>query len=579
MPVSDEEVTKPAAGIPDSEVENAPMSSSRMVSDWATSFIRGLAKGTIGLAGLPGDVNQMVGAGVSKAGEMLGYPTSPEVEHEAQEKTATLMPTSADLTKRVEQGAGKFGEPETQGGKYAQSIGEFAPAAAVGPGRALAKGAMALGGGVGSEAAGELTHGKSTEPYARLAGGIAGGMAPGAAMRVVTPFPIRPERREMVEMLRHEGIEPTAGDVSGSRVLKHAESALGDAPGAGGAYSAAREQINDSYTRAALVRIGETAERATPEVLDRAYRRIGGQINALGGRNAVTLDTQYATEVLNAAERYDYLFRDPLRRPMVQRATENALNFLAQSRDMPGDVYNAQRSMLGRNARGQRDPDVQRFLYAVQHSLDDAMERSIAQTNPADLAAFREARRQYADFLVLERAGSAAGEAAAEGIVSPAQLRSATTAIGGRRRYARGQGDFADLSRAGNAILKPPQTSGTMERSIIGAVPTAIGGALGHLAGGAPDAAMGALAGAFAPGLTGRALMSRPAQAYLKNQSLAELVRQSPTLNRIIPTAAASQDRSQQPAKDTPEGARKAPDGNYYVDDPKRPGKYLQVVQ
>lgn len=70
--------------------------------------------------------------------------------------------------------------PKTAVGKYAGSIGEFAPGALLVPGGSVAKNALnyAVLPGVASEAAGQATEGTAWEPYARLAGGVAGPLAP-----------------------------------------------------------------------------------------------------------------------------------------------------------------------------------------------------------------------------------------------------------------------------------------------------------------------------------------------------------------------------------------------------------------
>jgi hypothetical protein len=151
--------------------DNQPPST---MGDVASSFGRGVAKGAIGLAGLPGDVSNLVGRGVEKAGEFFGA---------APREVPQLggLPSSGDITNKVEGVAGKFEEPKTTAGKYAQSVGEFVPSAFVGPGGALTKTATTIAGGLGAEAGGELAEGTGLEPYARAAGGLIAGAGTGLA--------------------------------------------------------------------------------------------------------------------------------------------------------------------------------------------------------------------------------------------------------------------------------------------------------------------------------------------------------------------------------------------------------------
>ena len=147
----------------------APQQESSALGDVATSFGRGIAKGAIGLVGLPGDISHMVGTGVEKAGEFLGVAPRP-----VPELGGISPPSSADITGKVESVAGKFEEPKTTAGKYAQSVGEFVPSAFIGPGGALTKAATTVAGGVGAEVGGEL----GGEP-GRFVGGLLGGTGTG----------------------------------------------------------------------------------------------------------------------------------------------------------------------------------------------------------------------------------------------------------------------------------------------------------------------------------------------------------------------------------------------------------------
>lgn len=153
--------------------------------DAVTSFGRGVAKGAISLAGLPGDLEQLIGKGVKAAGTALGVPPPPEADAIAAEKG---LPTQASITKRVEDVAGPFQEPQTHLGHDVQSVGEFVPAALAGPGGMVRKLAtLAVVPGVASEEAGRATEGTSLEPYkpyikagAAIASGVGASMLGGA---------------------------------------------------------------------------------------------------------------------------------------------------------------------------------------------------------------------------------------------------------------------------------------------------------------------------------------------------------------------------------------------------------------
>jgi hypothetical protein len=122
---------------------------------------------------------------------------------------------------------------------------------------------------------------------------------------------------------------------------------------------------------------------------------------------------------------------------------------------------------------------------------------------------FKQARKEYRNLLIIEKAASGAGERSALGVISPSQFRNAvkTESI---RDYSRGRTDMAELARAGEAIMKPLPQSGTAPRAAVSSGLAAIGGTLA----GAP----GALVSIVAPTAAGHILMSGPMQRALANQ-------------------------------------------------------------
>jgi len=163
----------PAAGFdPDAYLASAPPS---MAADVAKSAGIGIVKGATGLAGLGGDVRNLLDKGVLWAGDKLGLP-HPSDEAIARAQSRDIAPTSAQVRGGLEKLIGPLYEPKTTAGHYSETVGEFLPAALMGPG-GLARKAVtqAVIPGLASEAAGQATEGTAAEPYARIIGGIAGG--------------------------------------------------------------------------------------------------------------------------------------------------------------------------------------------------------------------------------------------------------------------------------------------------------------------------------------------------------------------------------------------------------------------
>ena len=165
-------------------VDHDPFSEQPSISsDVAKSAGIGLAKGAIGLPGLPGDVLGLAGRLRAKLHSavddtlvehgVIDRQTAENAKRLPQESPIT---TSADIRGQIERKTGPFYEPQTTPGRYAQSAAEFVPGAIGGPG-GIARNALRYGvaPGLAAQGAEELTKGTGLEPYARFAAAMGTG--------------------------------------------------------------------------------------------------------------------------------------------------------------------------------------------------------------------------------------------------------------------------------------------------------------------------------------------------------------------------------------------------------------------
>ncbi len=503
----------------------------------------GLAKGAIGVAALPGLAEQLGRAGINAVANASGKKDREFVPVVSPE---TALPNYSSIKERVENNVGKLYEPKTKPGKYAQTIAEFAPGMLIpgGPAQSLVRKAATsvVAPAVASEAAGQATAGTSLEPYARVAGGVVGGGIPNAVGRAISPMRIDPERTRQAGILANEGVGVTAGQVSGSKPLRYAESVAVDTPLAGRRAGQIMDAQAEQFTAATLRRAGIDAPRATPEVLNDAFIRIGRDFDAASmyvnvplARAAnvrvagvpATLPEPIIRRVNQIADAYERVSQPSLMSPLPRQIANDLENLANQSLNMDGRTYLRWRSELGDAARGAQDSATRNAIYDIQNALDTAAESWLRRGNVPQMSErLRNARREYRNMIVIEKAATSAGENAANGLISPAALRAATVQQN-RRAYARGQGEFGELSRAGAALMSPLPNSGTGPRVGVQLLGGAIGGGLGALMGGPGGAAGGALAGHMAPhlgqALMGRTVMNPTVQRYLQNQVAAGL--------------------------------------------------------
>lgn len=500
-----------------------------VAADVAKSGGVGLAKGAIAGIGAPGDLSDLLSEGSKAAadyiGGKLGLEKSPELG-------PAVLPTSGDIQHGVEGVTGEFYKPQTTAGKYAQTTGEFLgnPTTYLGPGSMLAKGATAVGGALGTEAATQATE-NSTKPWVKalapIIGAIAGGHAVTSPTRIITPLPSDAERAAQVAAIRGEGITPTAGQITGSEALRRAENVAPSIPfGPRGT----NERINDQFTQAALSRAGIDSTRATPEAMQAGADRLGAIYNRVAGRNNMQMDQQLQNDLLDTVSNYANNVRPPLL-PTIENTMNEAANLAGRQGDqLTGQQYLTLRSRLRASARGESDPQTRDTLNDMATHFDDAMERSI--THPEDAGALAQANQRYRNMMVLERAASMGGEQGAQGVITPGSLAAAVKGTEGRRAFVRGTGDLSALARNGQAILTKTNSSGTAENTNILKWLGAESPIIAAIGAESPDMlhTLGAAAvGLAVPSVGARLMMSSPIQRYLANQVLPYRFETSPS--------------------------------------------------
>lgn len=507
----------------------APQQDVSTAGDVVSSFGAGLARGAAGIGGLAGNLESLGRAGINKAASMFGA-DGPVVSPDPG------FPTSGEVLDAGEQiFNSKVYEPQTTAGKYARTVGEFAPAVLFPAsrtsslGKASEKTANVVVPAVASEAAGQATEGTWAEPWARAGAAVMGSALPGMAAKAVTPFAATPQHTAAVRTLQDEGVTAlTAGQRTNSKPLKWAESVTQDIPFAGRRAATIQERQAEQFTQAALKRAGVTdAKRATPEVIDGAFERLGQNFDDIAKRNDVLFNDDLVKKLDGVVNEYLGFVPRTQAAPLVEDTFNTLVNSAKHFGYAPGkplmasgELIASVRSRLSRKAQQTTDPELKAALSQMRDVLDDAVEKSaILNGNKADATLLKQTRQQYAALNRIVDAASGAGEAAANGLISPAML-SAAAKKQNRRGYARGKSELGNLGRAGEAVMKPLPNSGTAPRAAAMNSMNVLFALAGNVVGGLP----GAVAAVAAPAAIGRSLMSEPVQMYLGNQLAAPLV-------------------------------------------------------
>jgi hypothetical protein len=494
----------------------APMTWGQTAADVARSVGGGLSKGVAGLAGLPADLGTLAITAKDKAD---AYLTGRDVNALATERNAQAMVQPSTIAQAggdaLNKAYGYDYKPETTAGKYADTVASFVPGAALGPGSLMRRFALGAGiPGLASEAAGQVTAGTDAEPYARVAAALA---SPAVASRAITPIGIPAARAPLVATLDHEAVPMTAGQRTGSMPLQWMESMLSDLPGAGAGARNMMEQQQQGLNRAVGRRFGSEEPLLTPDVMRRADDRIGNVFEDVSTRHDLQYDPQLGQGIADTIDRYGRKLPSLSRETFGNLVTDLRDQVIANGGTIPGPVYQQARSDMTKIVQGARNSDP---LYAdavrgLRDHLDGAFERTIAGTE--DAGRLSEARHQYAAMKTAEKALSGPGGLSAEGNIPPKQFSSAVRS-NDKTAYVRGQGDMADLARAVTKI-EPLPNSGTNPRNMANSFITSLGAMGAGLLAGAPSTTVAGTGAAamVLPAVAGRAIMSRPVQAYLGN--------------------------------------------------------------
>jgi len=391
-------------------------------------------------------------------------------------------------------------DPQTRAGKFAKTGAEFLPGMVAGPGgwsNIARRGAEQFGTGLLSEGAGQATEGSAFEPYARFAGGLGGAATMSSIFR---KGPITPQAERTIA----EGVDLTAGQATGSKGLKYAESELG-----GGTTAALVDRQREQLTSRAMQELGAPAGTlATAPNMLREYRRIGDELTrvetAVGN---VPVPAPVQQGLLDAVKNYNSVVGPGARADIVSSTVQD-IGALMRNNGGPtlnGEQLATLRTNL-RTAAENADGQTAQAIHAIQDQLDSAVGNHLATSNPELAADWKRARTQYRLYLDLERAvANEPAHIAGQGVVTPAALRGGVKGVEGNRRLVQGQSEFTGLANDAATAMSPMPESGSSSR-----IAARVGSGL--LAAGEPVAAATSTLG---PWGTGRLLMSQPVQRML----------------------------------------------------------------
>lgn len=375
--------------------------------DMLKSAGSGVVQGALDLVGLPGTIGNAFNDSFSKiTGDVAGLwggKGLPAPPHSlvSGEGLRGLMSSATG-------GATEY-KPETRAGRYAQTAGAFVPGAvAFGGSGSVAGNALKYGvvPGVTSEAAGQAAeaYAPGLEPYARLAGAVAGGLIP-SGLRAMFPAADDAALAEiakaagadnltpsqMRDRLQELGPEGMVADLGPN--FQGQTGALANLPGpANQTIRTALEERNAG----ANARLGTSIDQLGPRVIpSQVEEGIAGSQRAVGEQYGPVMQNARAVNSEALANRLDAAMANT--RGPAQQALQRVRGYL----NIPGaDVLDpnpqavfATRQAIDGLLAGEQNPQVIRQLTMARQEVDDLLAQAAPGIKDVD-AQYAELARQ-----------------------------------------------------------------------------------------------------------------------------------------------------------------------------------------
>ena len=377
-------------------------------------------------------------------------------------------------------------------------------------------------------------------------GGTLGGAAPivGRAVAAGANAALRPAADAVTQRLlgvaQRYGIPIGAAQTSTSPFAQKVSQIAGQFPGSG--QNAFQANQVSRFTRAVSSTFGEDAENLTPQVMQTARRRIGGEFDTVAQNTNIHADPTLATDLLTVAHEVPHVLTEQEVRPIHNQINNIITKIQDGNGTIPGETYQA----LTRKgtpldlAMHSPNPNIAHYAGQIREALDDALQRS---ATPEMSQRLSEARRQYKNLMTV----APLVVKGVPGEVSPLALQSRVNTSFKGRAFS-GGGDLGDLADLGQRFFRRPPDSGTPMGMVVADQMMKHGNALGaatlgaitgggYLAGYEPADILKGVGGMAAAGLLARgatSVLNRP-------QTLNALISRAPYISPSVTNAAVNQ--------------------------------------
>lgn len=382
-------------------------------------------------------------------------------------KQMGLNVASAFGSDAARQELGRMGEEEAENTRIYERLQQVRPGATMLGEAAPLLAAPMMGAGVSGAALsaslpGLVEYGTTEERLGRGAMGAAGGAA-GYGLANVFTRAVKPTteiseaQRKALEAAERLKVNLTAGEASGNKALKWAESAAADVPFASGIASRRAARNDEAIAQAATRALGQQADEVTENVLASARNRISGEFQRILEPLQINLNTPQVASELSAVQGSKVL--KSLRDESVDGLLAE-IQAVAKTGPVDGAWFQQNKTVLDQAIRSAYNNGQAGKAKALER-VENALDRAARQAMGKDSQAYDAARKQWANLRMLET-----GKIVEDGRVLPGRLKSAMeTRYKDAMKEGKLTGELVDIARL-SSVLRPPPQSGTVPRAV-----------------------------------------------------------------------------------------------------------------
>jgi Transglycosylase SLT domain len=358
-------------------------------------------------------------------------------------------------------------------------VGNFVRGGSVakaGAGQALLRGAKA--GAVAAPAgalygAGEAESGKRFEGALSGAGLAAGvgaalpvaGSALGAVGTVLTPK--ADEGLAAVAKLAQKYKIPLSADqITRSPVYKNIQKVTKEIPFSGS--QDFRETQLLRWQNEVLKRVGVESDRFTPEIMDKAFTKAGGQFDKLTKGKTFNIGGTLIDDLTKIGDEVKTSYGDDAYKAFERESLKIISDFKAGD-EITGEIISRQRARINKLARKSNDMNTKSALSELEGALVDG----ITSKDLKLAKQLTQAKQTYKNLIAVEPIATKAKG----GMISPSQLNSRMAQVYGRSHTRGKSGELGDLARIGSELL--PELGGSDTTQKVLTASALLGGGLG----------------------------------------------------------------------------------------------------